>query len=325
MTKANKLLKSMHPRTEPAFSALSRLTERAQKARVLIFVFYMVSVLEAYGLLTHLHELTRQQATIYQWPVAWLEGVSWPLAPSYIAILIFASGLLCTMYMRLRWPRIVFAASLLMGVALLNSFGSVNHDNHIWLWLSLLLCVAPSDLSATASRKNKLGLLAVFSGMQLFVLLTYSLAGLHKVKGGVIAMANGDAGNFSWTGFASQLADRSLQTGTEPIAADLVIQNPHFFAPMFWLLILLQFVALGVIFLPRYHRLFGLVMIGFHFGTWALMEIPFPLHVIWLMIFFVFSPFRPTNGSDDPIPIARDALACSRAKISAMRVRLARI
>ena len=45
-------------------------------------------------------------------------------------------------------------------------------------------------------------------------------------------------------------------------------------------------------FIPRLHRALGLVLIGFHLGTGLLMDIYFTAHVLWLALFFVYSPFR---------------------------------
>ncbi|WP_395072684.1 hypothetical protein [Hyphococcus sp.] len=207
-----------------------------------------------------------------------------------------------------------------MTAALANSYGAINHGYHIWVWLAAIFATAPTNLSQLASRRDKLGLLATITGAQLFVLLTYSLAGLHKFKGGIAAMLQGDAGNFSLTGPAAQIADRILQTETEPFAAAFVISHTGLFAPLFWGLIFCQLLALVVVFFPRLHRSFGLVLIGFHFGTWALMEISFPLHVIWLLIFFVMSPFRPLDNSDSPLAILRDFFRWGRNIFAAPRL-----
>lgn len=287
-------------------SVFTRLSKHHTVACSAVFIYYISSVYISYGLLANVHSDARGATAIYQWPVKWLNVFAIPGGEQLIAIGCFLAALACILDLNNRLYRIVFALFSWMVVALLNSYGAINHGHHIWIWLALFFAFAPRDLNVTASRRDKLGLLAAVSGAQLFVLMTYSLAGLHKINGGLQAILRGEEGNFSFTGFANQIADRVLQTETEPFAADLIIAYPALFAPAFWFLIIAQAGAVALIFFPRLHRSFGLLMIAFHSGTWAFMEITFPLHVLWLLLLFVFSPFRPGNNHDSPLVIARD-------------------
>lgn len=61
---------------------------------------------------------------------------------------------------------------------------------------------------------------------------------------------------------------------------------------MFLMLIYMQLVALFVALRPRLHLTWGYGPIVSHIGTWLLMEIDFPVHVL-LGLLFVMSPFRP--------------------------------
>jgi hypothetical protein len=62
-------------------------------------------------------------------------------------------------------------------------------------------------------------------------------------------------------------------------------------------LIFVQTFSLPVAFFPRLHRIWGLTLIGFHFGTGILMDIYFPTHILWLAVFLVCSPFRVDRGT----------------------------
>lgn len=62
---------------------------------------------------------------------------------------------------------------------------------------------------------------------------------------------------------------------------------------MFLGLVYVQLVAVCIAFRPRLHMVWGYALIGFHTGTWLLMEIAFPHHILFLLLFFVLSPFRP--------------------------------
>jgi hypothetical protein len=287
--------------------AAATLSRNHQRAASAVFIFYLFSVFTAYAILLPTHLDARLEAPAYRWPVAWIGALGWDGGPQFVGIATFVSALACSLTPGSRIWRAVFAVCALMLVALSNSYGAVNHGYHLWVWIAIFLAFAPRDLSSAASRKDKLGLIATIAGVQAFVLSTYSLAGLHKIKGGIFALAQGEEGNFSLTGFASQIADRVIQTDAAPVAADLIITHAPIFAPLFWILIVCQSAAIAVAFFPRLHRTFGFIMIGFHFGTWALMEISFPHHVFWLMLFFVFSPFRPSDNADSPVVLAKDA------------------
>ncbi len=313
------LIKQFHPFHGGAQGALSRLTVRHGLCVNTVFIFYLISAYMAYANLLKIHLNERTTPAVYQWPVAWLDWVNIPSGPQFIGIAVFVLAIACAMRMNSRLLRVLFAAAAWMGAALHASYGAVSHGFHIWIWIAVFLALAPKDLSLKTGRKNKLLLLAAVTGAQAYILLTYTMAGINKVKGGLIAIAHGDAGNFSWNGFANQIADRVIQSDTAPFAAELIVGNPAVVAPMFWIVIFAQFFALAVLFMPRLHLSFGLLMIGFHFGTWALMEITFPAHVMWLLIFFVFSPFRPEHVSDSPIDIARDGLAAIFRKLRASR------
>ena len=298
----------LHPFHGDPRHALTRLTERHGLCANAVFIFYLISAYIAYSNLRGIHYNERLTPPAYQWPVAWLDWVNIESGPQWIGIGVFVMAIVCALNTSARMPRILFAILAWMGAALHASYGAVSHGLHIWIWIAVFLAFAPADLSGKASRRNKLLLLAAVSGAQIYILLTYTMAGINKVKGGLAAIADGDAGNFSWTGFANQIADRILQTETAPFAAEFIINHPALVAPMFWFVIFAQFFALFVILMPRLHRSFGFVMIAFHFGTWALMEITFPAHVMWLLIFFVFSPFRPQHVSDSPVEILKDCL-----------------
>ena len=56
-------------------------------------------------------------------------------------------------------------------------------------------------------------------------------------------------------------------------------------------MIYIEIVALMVLCRPALHRLWGVMLIGFHIGTFLLLGISFPKHVLVLTILFVWSPF----------------------------------
>ena len=127
---------------------------------------------------------------------------------------------------------------------------------------------------------------------QALLLLFYSMTGCWKLLFGVIDAAGGRIGNFSPEALPLTLANRILQTGTDPLLADVVIDNVWLAWPMFLGLIYIQVVSLAIAFRPRLHVLWAYLQIGFHLGTWLLMQIVFAEHILLLILLLVLSPQR---------------------------------
>jgi hypothetical protein len=51
--------------------------------------------------------------------------------------------------------------------------------------------------------------------------------------------------------------------------------------------------SLIVVFRPSLHRLWGFMLLTFHFGVFLLMDISFELQPLVLSVLFLFSPFAP--------------------------------
>ena len=110
---------------------------------------------------------------------------------------------------------------------------------------------------------------------------------------GIWAVFKGEDGAFSLQGLTYTLADRMVQTDTDPLLANFFIEN-YVLAWLAYLAVMyIQFTAIAVAVRPRLHRIWGSLLIMFHLSTWLLMEIIFKEHVLLLVMFFVFSPFRP--------------------------------
>jgi hypothetical protein len=184
----------------------------------------------------------------------------------------------------------------LFAMALLSAPGAIDHAFHLWFWLGVSLSFLPGGRPAeTATRAYKLSYVTVIAGAQTLMLSFYSLAGFWKIYEGLQALARGVEGNFAPRGLAEQFADRMLVTGTTPLLADFAINNYWLIWPAFVALIYVQFVAGVAAFRPRLHQAWGYTLILFHTGTWVLMEIEFPMHVVLAGLFLVMSPFRPTR------------------------------
>ncbi len=273
------------PQHDRPFLALYDNFTRCQMG---VKLFYLISIVIAFTLMPMLRSEVDQAKNLdLLWPVLWIESFNLRTVTDTLTFLCFLSSLLAFWRPELLIARASFAISLLLSGAIHGSFGGINHVYHIWIWVSIVFVFLPS----AANRIGRLAYCHIFAMAQALVLFFYSLAGFWKISSGIMMMMAGQEGNFSPRGLALTLADRMVQTGTEPLLAQFIIDNYYLSWILFLGLIYAQFVALIIVFRPRLHVIWGLILLGFHTGTWLLMEIHNVQHLMVLLILMVMSPF----------------------------------
>ena len=187
-----------------------------------------------------------------------------------------------------RFARIGFAISLILCGGIMCSFGGVNHFNHAWLWVAVVLAFLPGG----RSRADQTSYCLTFAAAQGMLLSFYTLAGTWKIIGGLTSLARGVEGNFSPRGLALTFADRMLQTPTAPLLGHWFVDHWWLSLPTFVAVIYMQFVAVAVAYRPRLHVVWGLALLLFHLGTFLFMEIIFTVNVLVILVLLVNSPFQ---------------------------------
>jgi hypothetical protein len=285
-----RFLESANPSRDPVFARIDLQFSRAQ---TVVRFYYLASMFIAYQMMPEVHTLVGESPNwSYLWPVTWLsrfggEAIEWVTVAS-----LTAAGL-AFQFPAYRVFRILFAFFFLCVVGTENSQGAMDHSYHAWLWLGISFMFLPRLGSGAPDRAGKMAYLSVITGTQALILLFYTFAGFWKFYWGAGPLLHGVEGNFAPRGLALQLAGRILETGTKPLLGDFVITNYWLSYPMFLVLIFMQLTAVFVALRPRLHIIWGYALIVFHIGTWLLMEIYFPVHVLLLGLLFVMSPFRP--------------------------------
>jgi len=253
----------------------------------LYFVYAQLSSIRAQGLSgAHLDPV---------WPIIWVDWVGLELSSLLILHLSMISGFVGLLFWQYRSARALVVLSQLFVAGLANSFGAINHGFHEWLWLGACFLLLPSGKlsQTTATRVDRFSFLIVISLAQGLILLFYSLSGFYKVKYALKALLSGQVGGFSPEAMAITLANRMLQTETDAIWAPFIIENYWVGWPFYLVLYYVELVSIMVFLRPSLHRIWGLVLIAFHFGTFLFMEITFSTHVLINAMLFVFSPFAP--------------------------------
>ncbi len=268
----------------------------ADRARLLMRAFY--GILAALTLAdTHQwSRWTRAEDADWLWPVAWLPWLPSVAAGAWLILCAHLAAVLIGVFQPApRWVRILVFLTLLEKVALANSFGKINHNEHLTLLLALVL-IFPAFRAWTGSgRAEDVPVLRVFAACQKMILLTYSMSGLGKALVGLWQFSRGEPNTFSPDALARQVAGRLLEGNTTSWLGPWLIENPWVGWPMTWGVLYLQCFAFWAAFRPELHRLWGMGLILFHLAVFLFMDLHFRIAPFWLVLFLMLSPFASPN------------------------------
>ena len=173
-------------------------------------------------------------------------------------------------------PRVLVALFYLQALAFENSFGSINHYGHLGLWLALCFAALPSGSrdALRRSRARRHEYLAVFFLAQCLAALFYTSSGARKAYYGFV-VPDGAVSSFAPDALPLLVVQKWLQTGDQPLLADLFIQHLWLAWPAHLLVIYVELFALVAVFRRELHQLWGALLISFHLLVWLLLGISF--------------------------------------------------
>lgn len=271
------------------FCALTRSYKISQD---IVRYFYFASAFFLWMRIPRLHQIGVSDPQLeLVWPLLWMSDL--PLLPIVDVVAVSSASLAVLAFWKPQnWIfRAAFAVTFLMCAAIPASTGAINHGFHEWFWIAFVFVFLPN----AEGRRGRLAYSMTFATAQALVLLFYTMAGTWKLLFGMTALMSGRPGNFSPEGLAWTVADRMMQTGTQPLLGPFIIENYWAAMPMFLILLYAQLMSIFVAFRPTLHIIWGGLLIAFHTGTFLLMEIAFPTHIAILMLFFVMSPFQRSD------------------------------
>ncbi|GAB4245910.1 MAG: hypothetical protein OHK005_11540 [Candidatus Methylacidiphilales bacterium] len=267
-----------------------------ERAAVLVPAVYGVMFFSALNVLPSWGGLMGRTHLDWLWPVAWLHVV--PAEMGILAILILSLlGTGAAMVVPgSRWARVAAMLGMVFFWAMNNSTGKIGHSLHVSVLLSILLVLLPSGWNRRkASRPMQLAVSHGVAGMQIVLLLTYTMAGLVKVGAGVVQLVAGQPSLFSLDSLSRHIADRLLQTGATSPVGELLINYSWLGGPFMWATVYLEFFALWAVFRPRLQVPFAIGLILFHIGSFFTMTIIFPQNCVLLgLLVAVGTGVRPT-------------------------------
>ena len=283
--------------SNPALTRHSILHTHFENARVIVIFFYVASIYLSANIMVGIGEVVKTtQDWDFLWPLYWVDPKHADVQLRVVGILCFVFSLLVAIFQRILTFRVLFCAFFLMASTVTNSWAGINHPYHAWFWVSFVLIFLPHESherQKQPSRAHMMSYTSTFVMAQVMLFLFYSMSGAWKIGIGIRAIFKGEDGAFSLQGLTYTLADRMVQTDTDPLLANFFIENYVLAWFAYMAVMYIQFTAIAVAVRPRLHRIWGTLLIMFHLSTWLLMEIIFKEHVFLLVMFFVFSPFRP--------------------------------
>ena len=253
-----------------------------------LFVFFTIAV----SFLGYKNVFRGWLPTDPLWPISllnYLTGTEWLANVPLISAVGLAVVVLAFIFPGvLVWRLGVFLYLFLVG-AVNNSYGSINHGVHFYLFISFALLFLPptSARPERMPRKAAMTYIMVFWFIQSIVLFCYSLAGYWKVMGNKLALLEPD-------GLVRILLARLMSdTVSVPPLLPLFASEQYPTQLVFLGIVYTQFFALFALFRPHLHRPFGMVLISFHLGSGWLTDVLFPHHIVFLAMFLLFSPLAP--------------------------------
>jgi hypothetical protein len=261
----------------------------------LVRAFYLIVLHFAFETLRNLQRLGASDRLIDPlWPVAWVDQASFAAAANVIGVGLLASAIAAVVWPDRRTPKLLVALFYLQALAFENSFGSINHYGHYGLWLCLCFAALPdaSLEQLRGSRLQRQSYLTLLFLAQSLIALFYTSSGARKAYYGLF-VPEGAVSSFAPDALPLLVVQKWLQTGGQPLLADLFIQNLWLAWPAHLLVIYVELFALIAVFRPELHRLWGVLLIGFHLLVWLLLGISFAYQPALLALLFVCSPFVP--------------------------------
>jgi len=269
--------------------------DAATSAYWLVRAFYLFTLYYAFATLRRVYVLGTSDLQISPlWPVFWIDQGNLAPATALLGLGLTAASVAAVAWPGRRWPRVAVALLGVMCVALVNSFGSINHSSHVWLWVAICFAGLPgtSPRGPASSRGLRQRYLTVFFATQCLVALFYTLSGGFKAFHGIYVREHA-VSSFSADALPLLVVQRWLETGETPLLAQFFLDHLWIAWPAHLFVIYVELFALVAVFRPELHRVWGLALMTFHLTVWLLMGISFPYQPMLMVLLFFCSPFQP--------------------------------
>ncbi len=267
------------------------------RAQWLVQVFYVFLSYYAFVSFPKVASIAGHVGPDLIWSVRWIDASFWHPAVIVIGVGMVAGSIMAAAFPHWLVARLVAFAALFLFESLTNSFGKINHSGHVLVLLSFVFVLLPSvpDAGSPGFARLRQRYMEVVWGAQAVTLLTYTLAGLSKIRWAWLDIAMGQPSLFSIDSMALRIAGDFQALGKTSLLGlgEWIIQYPIAGFPFLIGATLFELFSFPVAWKPRLHRVWGMGLIGFHLGVGLIMEVYF-FNLIFLMgLMFLASPFAP--------------------------------
>lgn len=214
----------------------------------------------------------------------------WPGASLVATLAAFVGATVAVWNPRIRLARIASFAGFVLYFAFAFAWkGKVDHGHHAAIWTGFALCLLPAVVERT--RETEAAWLCSFFGVQLWVGLLYTCAGICKILGIIYDWPEG----VTWLNIDAlplTIAENWNKSRDTLLGGWLII-NPVPAWAMNLGALYIELFTFCALYRPHLHRVWGVGIILLHFSIAHSMGIHFHQSAIIVALFLVASPFAP--------------------------------
>lgn len=276
------------------------------RIRFLIDIFYFytlflsISTFSSYNQFPEWDTIVNSQHLFEPiWSLKWMTSIkNWELFVRLILCFFLISSFLSVLiWRRSKLSRIAIFFSLFLYLSLISSFGKIDHYLHLSLLCSFILIFVPSSSNTNSKLKNEI-FPKIFFGIQTFILLTYFTSGFFKILGILEQELLGLKSALSSDSLGQNLSKTSFATNLDSFFQSFILNSTScVFSIVMVFGFMIEFFSIYVIFRPKLHRTWGVLLILLHTGILLSVGPDFTYQIFIIGIFIFFSPFT-NNGND---------------------------
>jgi len=225
-----------------------------------------------------------------EWAISWvslLPEIPWQII---FIVLCFFSNLITLVNTHKKSYRILNFIIFFFLFSSLNSYPKISHNLHTALIPLFFLCFI------TFKEDKKIQNALIYASAIGSILISYSLAGLWKILTGIKHLIKGDHGNFDFDAMTRYIKYNFVYSTPNEIA-NWLIENEWIGFLSLWFAILVEFVAISVIFHPKLQKALGALLMLMHIGAANILEVPFRYMFISIVPLLILTPFSKNSLS----------------------------
>ncbi|MEM6822132.1 MAG: hypothetical protein AAF558_09350 [Verrucomicrobiota bacterium] len=264
------------------------------RSQMLVYAIYAFQLFIALSLLPQWEGYLNRPNLLPLWPILWVQWLPCNTGVFIILVLFLTGSFTGAFFARWRSARLLAFIGIFFFTAFNNSFGKIGHSLHVLTFISFILIFLPDGWHLARQPKRVIRQSTIFTlwCAQAIPLLAYTMAGLIKIICGVGQLVSGQASVFGWEGLPRHVADRLLQTNSEPFLGSIFIDYPWFSMPLMWITLYIEFFALWALFRPAIQWFFIGSLVAFHAASFFTMTIIFPHNCFLIVLLLAAAPLH---------------------------------